>query len=66
MSSHYHSESAAALAAKSMPSLSVAGLTLAGIHLQDWVLILTLIYTSLVIVEKLWRWYTAWRERDED
>jgi hypothetical protein len=32
---------------KAAPPVSVAGLSLAGIHLQDWVFILTIIYTLL-------------------
>lgn len=63
---HYqHGESVAAAAAKLTPSIGVAGVTLAGVHLQDWVLILTIIYTVLMIAEKLYKWRKAWiEERD--
>jgi hypothetical protein len=63
---HYqHGESAAAIAGKLSPSIGVAGVTLAGVELQDWVLILTIIYTTLLIAEKLWKWRKAWEaERD--
>ncbi len=66
MADHYqHGESAAAIAGKLSPSIGVAGVTLAGVHLQDWVLILTIIYTVLMIGEKLWKWRKAWEaERD--
>jgi hypothetical protein len=41
---------AAALAVRSTPPVAVSGLTLAGVGLQDWVFILTAIYTVLLIV----------------
>lgn len=65
MTDHYqHGETAAAAAAKLSPSISVAGITLAGVHLQDWVLILTIIYTVLMIAEKLWKWRKAWKDEE--
>lgn len=67
MSSYQHGESAAAVAAKLAAPVSVTGVTLAGVHLQDWVLIGTLIYTVLMIGEKLWKWRKAWiAERDTE
>jgi hypothetical protein len=67
MTDHYqHGESAAAIAGKLSPSIGVAGVTLAGVQLQDWVLMLTIIYTILMIGEKLYKWWMAWEaERDE-
>jgi hypothetical protein len=66
MTDHYqHHESAAVIAGKLSPSIGVAGVTLAGVQLQEWVLILTIIYTLLMIGEKLWKWLKAWGgERD--
>ncbi len=66
MTDHYqHGESAAAIAGKLTPSIGVAGVTLAGVNLQDWVLILTIIYTVLMIGEKLYKWWLAFEaERD--
>lgn len=39
-------------AAKALPPVGVGGLTLAGLPLNEWVLILTIIYTLFLIVEK--------------
>lgn len=36
-----------------VPPLGVGGLSLAGVGLNDWVLILTAIYTVFLIVDKL-------------
>jgi len=67
MTEHYqHGDSAAAIAGKLSPSIGVAGVTLAGFELQDWVLILTIIYTVLMIAEKLWKWRKAWKDADAD
>ncbi len=38
-----------AAAGKSAPPIAVSGLTVAGVSLQDWVLILTAIYTVIQI-----------------
>ena len=65
MTEHYqHGETVGAAVAKLTPSIGVAGVTLAGIHLQDWVLILTIIYTVLMIAEKLWKWSKEWRDEE--
>lgn len=49
--------------ARAMPSISVAGLVLWGISLQDWVLIATLIYTtSLFLTHAYKNWIKPWRE----
>lgn len=66
MNTHEHTETLGAAVAKLSPSISVAGVTLAGVHLQDWVLLLTIIYTLLMIAEKLWKWHKAWKDADAD
>lgn len=67
MEANHHSETIGAAAAKLSPSIGVAGVTLAGVHLQDWVLILTIVYTLLMIGEKLYKWRKAWiEERDAE
>lgn len=58
-------ETAITAAAKLAIPASVTSVTLAGIHLQDWVLIGTLVYTVLMITEKLWKWWKAWRSHDD-
>lgn len=52
----------AAVAKLSIPA-SVTSVSLAGIHLQDWVLLLTIVYTVLMIGEKLWKWWSAWAQK---
>lgn len=59
-------ETAITAAAKLAIPASVTSVSLAGIHLQDWVLIGTLVYTVLMICEKLWKWWKAWRAPDGD
>ena len=44
-----HGGEIAAAAGKASPSLMVSGLVVAGVSLQDWVLIATLIFTVLQI-----------------
>ncbi len=67
MADHYqHGESAAAVAAKLSPAWGITGATLMGVHVQDLVLWATLIYTVLMIAERLYKWVKAWRERDDD
>lgn len=38
---------------KATPPIGVAGLTLSGITLQDWALILTIIYLLFILLDKL-------------
>lgn len=45
------------------PPLTVAAVTLAGISLQEWVYILTAIYTCLLIADWVWKKFKAWQER---
>ncbi len=44
---------------KAAPSVTVGGLSLAGVALSDWLIILTIIYTGLQLVfllrDKWWR-----------
>ena len=43
------------MAAKIAPPATIAGASLAGIHVSEWVLWLTLVYTVLMILHKLWQ-----------
>ena len=47
--------------AKAAPPLTVAGMTFFGYSLNEWVVILTLVYTALQIVAMLRRWIVARR-----
>lgn len=49
------------MAAKIAPPATIAGASLAGIQVSDWVMWATLIYTILMIVHKLWKMgFEAW------
>lgn len=45
------------------PPVAVAGITLAGVTLQDWVYILTLISLALQIGWFLWKRYKEWKRK---
>lgn len=54
------------------PPLGVTTLTFAGLPLQQWVYVVTIVYTLLLIISKLpvaWRaahgLWVKWRERDQ-
>ena len=52
-------------AARAAPPLSVVGLSLMGVSLQDWVLVITLIYTALSLIflirDKVYR---PWKDKN--
>lgn len=50
-------------AVKSAPPVTVAGLTLAGIQLSDWVYIATLVWIMLQAIG--WFWDRFWKRRRE-
>lgn len=54
MTNQQAAETGVAMAAKIAPPATVAGASLAGIHVSEWVLWLTLFYTVLMILHKLW------------
>jgi len=45
------------------PPVAVVTATLAGIALQDWVYILTCIYTVCLLGDWIWKKLKAWQER---
>lgn len=54
---------ALASGAKASPPITVAAATMAGMSLQDWVYVLTIIYTLLLIAQHIWtKWIRPWRE----
>lgn len=63
-----HATTAAETAMRVAPSvpITVTGLSLYGIGMQDIVYILTAILTALMVIEKLWKLWRTWRERDDD
>lgn len=50
-------------AALATPPVAVVTATLAGISLQDWVYILTCIYTLCLLGDWLWKKFRAWQGR---
>lgn len=48
---------------KALPPVSVTGLTLAGVSLNEWVLLLTLFYT---IIQIMWFIYSKLIRKDAD
>lgn len=52
----------AAAGAKAAPPIAVAGATFAGIALQEWVYIATIIYTSFLTVQLVVNNWGKWRD----
>lgn len=57
-------------AVKASPPVAVIAATAAGMSLQDWVFVLTLLYLGVQIGWLLWKWYRAlrtkgWTPKDE-
>lgn len=53
-------------AAKVSPPIIVSGLTVAGVHLQDWLIMATILYTVIQIVillPKLKQSFSEWRKK---
>ena len=49
-----HSDTAADIAAKVMPPVAVSGLTLFGVSIPELVQLVTLIYVSVMIIDKIY------------
>lgn len=52
----------AAASAKAAPPIAVAGLTFAGLALQDWVYISTILYTTLLAAKLVVDNWGKWRD----
>gem|GEM_PF-2823994 len=67
-SSTEHATNAAETAMRVAPSvpITVTGLSLWGVGMQDWVYIATFLLTLLMIVERLWKLWQKWRASDDD
>lgn len=53
-------------AVKTSPPVLVSGLTFLGVHIQDWLILLTIIYTLIMIVislPKLKQSFSEWRNK---
>jgi len=53
-------------AAKASPPIAVSGLTLAGVQLQDWLIMATILYTVIQIIialPKLKQSFKEWRNK---
>ncbi|GHH52458.1 hypothetical protein GCM10009090_16440 [[Pseudomonas] boreopolis] len=59
-----YAESVAAAAAKLSPPVTVVGVTILGYSLQDWVYVLTIIYTLMLMAHHVVsKWIPMWRNR---
>ena len=62
-----HLESGLSVAvAKTSPPVVVSGLTLAGIQLQDWLIMATILYTVIqiiILLPKLKQSFSEWRKK---
>jgi hypothetical protein len=54
-----------AAAGKASPPVAIIGITEAGVTLQDWVLIATLLYTLLQISLLAWKTYKNWNKPND-
>jgi len=59
----YASEIAASTA-KAAPPLTVSAISLGGIPLNEWVFILTILYTVIMIAEKVWKLYKLGKNKE--
>lgn len=53
-------------AAKVSPPVIVSGLTVAGVHLQDWLILATILYTLIqiiILLPKLKQSLSEWRKK---
>ncbi len=62
-----HLESGLSMAAiKTSPPVVVSGLTLAGVQLQDWLIMTTILYTLIqiiILLPKLKQSFSEWRKK---
>ena len=65
--SSQHLESGLSMAvAKTSPPVVVSGLTLAGVQLQDWLILATILYTLIqiiILLPKLKQSFKEWRNK---
>jgi hypothetical protein len=64
--SHQHFEGVSMAAAKVSPPVVVSGLTLTGVQLQDWLVMVTILYTVIQIIialPKLKKSLKEWRKK---
>lgn len=58
MISHQNTGELAAAAGKVLPPLTVSGVVMGGVTLQDWVLLATLVYTVLQVALLIYRFFS--------
>ena len=58
-----HVAEVGAVTAKVTPPVVVSGMVIAGYQLQDWLVVLTIIYTVIQIVLLLPKLWQMWRKR---
>ena len=65
--SQHHFEGVSVAVAKVFPPIAVSGLTLAGVQLQDWLIMATILYTVIqiiILLPKLKHSFSEWRKNE--
>ena len=63
MAETFRMQDQAIQAAKTAPPAIIGAMTFAGIHMEHWIQLLTIVWLLLLIGGKLVSWFEAWRER---
>lgn len=64
--SQQHFEGVGVAVAKAFPPIAVSGLTLGGVQLQDWLIMVTILYTAIqiiILLPKLKQSFSDWRKK---
>lgn len=59
---HQHTTEGAVAIAKLTPPVSASVWIVSGHTLQEWLVLLTIIYTVLMLIHQLWKMQRDWRE----
>lgn len=63
MNTREHTAEVAASVMKAAPPLSVSGLLVFGIPVQDIVVVITGVYTLAMLAHLMWRWHHEWKAK---
>lgn len=59
---HQHTAEGAVAVVKLTPPVSASVLVVSGHTLQEWLVLLTIIYTLLMLLHQLWKMHRDWSE----
>lgn len=59
---HQHTAEGAVVVAKLTPPVSASVWVVSGHTLQEWLVLLTIIYTVVMLIHQLWKMQRDWRE----